>query len=140
MKLVPPAIKKEEVHKEEEKMPMPMQVRETTTQPDKKKKRKKCNKKKKEVDSVPVEDPQKKVDDDDAYLERIIEQIKEEKKMPAAQQLMRALVQAETPWVNRKKPLFTPEACDSIFKYVRINGRTEVTEVTLIFRASRDGW
>ena len=58
----------------------------------------------------------------------------------AAQQLMRALVQTESPWVNLMKRLLTPEACQHIFDYVRINGDTEVNEAIHIFRASRDGW
>ena len=59
----------------------------------------------------------------------------------AAQQLMRVLVQTESPWVNLKKPLLTLEALQHIFDYVRINGDTEVKEAIVpIFRASRDGW
>jgi len=61
----------------------------------------------------------------------------------AAEQLMNASVQSKSKssWFSKKKrPLLTSEACEYIFKYVRINGRTEVTEATLIFRASRDGW
>jgi len=87
MKLVSPAIKKEEVKKEEVKMPIPKQVRKT-----------------------------------------------------AAEQLMNALVQTKSSSVDAKKLLMTSKACEYIFKYVRINGRTEVTEATLIFTASRDGW
>ena len=57
-----------------------------------------------------------------------------------AEQIMRALVQTKSSWVSGKKPLFISKAGEFIFKYARIDGRTQVTEVTPIFRASRDGW
>jgi len=41
---------------------------------------------------------------------------------------------------KKKRPLLTSEACEFFFKNVRIDGHAEVTEATLIFRASRDGW
>ena len=58
----------------------------------------------------------------------------------ADQQLMNALVQTKSSWVHGKKLLLTSKACQHIFKYVRINGDTEVTVAIPIFRASRDGW
>ena len=75
----------------------------------------------------------------------------EEEKMPmpklvrqtaktAAEQLMDALVQTKSSSVSGKKPFLTSKACEHIFKYARINGCTEVKEVVLIFRATRDGW
>ena len=59
----------------------------------------------------------------------------------AAEQLMKASVQSKTLWSFLGiKPRLTSIACEYIFEYARINGDTEVTEATLIFRATRDGW
>ena len=58
----------------------------------------------------------------------------------AAEQLMRALFKDKSSWVDAKKLLLTSKACESIFEYARINGDTEVKELTHIFRATRDGW
>ena len=60
-------------------------------------------------------------------------------KETAAEQLMKALVQSKT-FLVEGKPLMTPEACDFIFEHARIDGLTEVTEVTPIFKATKDGW
>jgi len=64
-------------------------------------------------------------------------------RVTVAEQLMRGSVQSNFrgSWFFKEKPpLLTSKACEYIFEYARINGDTEVTEATLIFRATRDGW